>query len=256
MGTRLQDKIAVVTGSTSGIGAGIARAFAAEGAAVVASGRRREQGEEAVASIREQDGQAVFQQADLRVPEECAAVCRRAEEEFGGLDILVNNAGIFPRANFEDTDAELWDSIFDLNLRAPFLCCQAARPLMRARGGGSIINMGSGNAFGFWGPLFAYSTSKSALHAMTMRLARILAPDRIRVNWITVGWILTEKEFEVQAGERHDPEWLKENAANLPMGQYNTVEDVTAACLYLAGDDAVRVTGADIAAAAGMGIRI
>ncbi|NOZ22998.1 MAG: glucose 1-dehydrogenase [Planctomycetes bacterium] len=256
MTKRLEGKVAVVTGSTSGIGVGIVKAFAAEGARIVVSGRRKERGEEVAAEARNAGGEAVFHQTDVLKPEDCEGVCRRAVDEFGGLDILVNNAGVFPRANFEDTDADLWDRIFDINVRGPFLCSKAAAPLMRARGGGSIINIGSGNAFGFYNALFAYSTSKSALHAMTMRLARILAPDRIRVNWITVGWILTEKEFDIQAGEGHDPEWLKQHEAHLPMGQYNTVEDVTAACVYLASDDAIRVTGADLAAAAGMGIHI
>ncbi|MEW6357668.1 MAG: glucose 1-dehydrogenase [Planctomycetota bacterium] len=256
MEKRLNGKVAVVTGSTSGIGAGIVAAFAAEGAKIVVSGRRRERGEEVATAACKVGGEAVFHQTDVLKPEDCEAVCRRAADEFGGLDILVNNAGVFPRATLEETDADLWDQIFDINVRGPFLCSRAAVPLMRRRGGGSIINIGSGNAFGFYPPLFAYCTSKSALHAMTMRMARILAPDRIRVNWITVGWILTEKEFEIQAGEGHDREWLEKHKADLPMGEYNTVEDVAAACVYLAGDAAVRVTGADLAAAAGMGIHI
>ena len=256
MAKRLNGKVAVVTGSTSGIGAGIVTAFAAEGAKVVVSGRRKEHGEEVVAAARDAGCEAVFHPTDVLKPEDCEAVCRRAADEFGGLDILVNNAGIFPRATLEESDAELWDQIFDINVRAPFLCSRAAVPLMRKRGGGSIINIGSGNAFGFHPPLFAYCTSKSALHAMTMRLASILAKDRIRVNWVTVGWVLTEKEFEVQAGEGHDREWLKQREADLPMGEYNRVEDVTAACIYLAGDASSRVTGSDLAASAGMGVHI
>ncbi|MBM4081796.1 MAG: SDR family NAD(P)-dependent oxidoreductase, partial [Planctomycetes bacterium] len=136
MGTRLLNKIGVVTGSTSGIGAAIAQALAAEGARVVVSGRREGEGEKVAAGIRGAGGQAVFQKTDLAAPDECARLCRRAQEEFGGLDILVNNAGLFPRASFDDTTLELWDELFAVNVRGAFLCSQAAAPLMRQRGGG------------------------------------------------------------------------------------------------------------------------
>lgn len=255
MEQRLQGKVAVVTGSTSGIGAGIARAFAAEGAAVVVSGRRRAEGEAQVGAIREAGGTAVFQQTDVSIPDDCRRVCQRAVDEFGGLDILVNNAGIFPRMPFAETTPEFWDTMFAINVRGAFLCSQDAVPLMRERGGGSIINIGSGNAFGTSDRLFAYGCSKGALYAMTKTLARILAPQRIRVNWITVGWVLTEKEFEVQEAEGNDRQTMLERAANLPMAEYTTVEDVARACVYLASDDAVHVTGSDVVTAAGLSIR-
>jgi len=259
MANRLKDKAAVVTGSTSGIGAGIARAFAAEGAAVVISGRRAEEGEAMAAGIREEAGAAVYQETDLRNADDCKNLCQRAKDEFGGLDILVNNAGIFPRAKLEETSPEFWDAMLDINLKGAFLCCQSAAPLMRERGGGSIINIGSTCAFSSGGPgdsLFAYGCSKGAMYIMTMKLAGNLASDRIRVNWVTVGWVLTEKEFEIQAVEGNNPEWLEENEKRLPMNQYNTVEDMAAGCIYLASDEAERVTGSNLNIAAGMGIHI
>lgn len=257
MDTSLDGKIAVVTGSTSGIGATIARALAADGAAVIISGRRHERGAEVVAQITAHGGRALFEPADLSHPEDCARLCRRAADAWGGLDILVNNAGDFTRRDFEATDADFWDGVFDLNVRAAFLCSQAAVPHMRQRGGGSIVNIGSGNAFARGGGrLFAYGCSKAALYGLSMKLAGELARDRIRVNWITVGWILTEKEFEVQAGEGLDREQLAANEARLPMGQYNTEEDIALGCLYLASDAAARVTGSDLNISAGLSIRI
>lgn len=257
MNPRLQGKVAVVTGSTSGIGAGIAKAFASEGAKVVVSGRRQAEGEAIAGAIRDLGGAAVFQQTDLRRPEDCKGLCRRAAEEFGGLDILVNNAGVFTRTAFAETSVEFWDMIFEINVRGAFLCCQAAAPMMRERGGGAIINVGSGLAFNGYDRLFAYGCSKGALYAMTMHLARILARDRIRVNWMTVGWVLTENELVVQEEqEGHDAEWLAQNEARLPMGQYNTVEDMAAGCVYLASDEAERVTGADLNISAGLCIRV
>jgi NAD(P)-dependent dehydrogenase (short-subunit alcohol dehydrogenase family) len=253
----LQDKIAIITGSTSGIGAGIALAFAREGAKVVINGRRRERGEAVVQSIREQGGEALFVQGDLSQVEDCQRLSHETQKTFGGLDILVNNIGIFPRRDLEKTDAEFWDHLYDVNVRSAFLCAQSAAPLMRERGGGSIINIGSGHAFNTHpNRLFAYANTKSALYAMTMQLAGHLAKDRIRANWITVGWVLTEKEFEIQAGEGHDREWIAECEDKLPMGQYNTVEDMAAGCLYLASDAAARVTGSNINISAGMSIYI
>ncbi len=257
MGERLQGKVAIVTGSTSGIGAGIVRALAAEGARVVVSGRRQPEGEAVVAEIRAAGGTALFLQADVANPEECGLLCRRAVEEFGRLDILVNNAGIFPRVDFAEVTPEYWDRIFDTNVRGPFFCCQAAAPLLRAAGGGSIINIGSVNAFGVNRErILVYGTSKTALYGLTMNLARLLAPDRIRVNWITVGWVLTDKEFEIQAGEGRDAQAMLANAPQLPMGEYSTVEDVAHACVYLASEEAVRVTGANVNAGAGLGIHV
>jgi len=253
MGNRLHGKIAVVTGSTSGIGEGIARAFAAEGARVVVSGRREDRGQNVAAAIRDSGGQAVFQAADVARPEDCERLCRRAAEEFGGLDILVNNAGIFPRMPPDQTTVEFWDAIFDTNVRGAFLCSKAAVPLMRGRGGGAIINIGSGHAFGgTGGGLFAYGASKGALYVMTVKLASVLARDRIRVNWVTVGWVLTEMEFQTQAREGRDRQTLLANESRLPMGQYNTVEDIAEGCIYLASDAAARVTGSDLNISAGM----
>ncbi|MBM4085480.1 MAG: SDR family oxidoreductase, partial [Planctomycetes bacterium] len=178
------------------------------------------------------------------------------QEEFGGLDILVNNAGLFPRASFDDTTLELWDELFAVNVRGAFLCSQAAAPLMRQRGGGSIINIGSCHAFATGGNLFAYGCTKGALYVLTMNMARCLAKDRIRVNWITVGWVLTEKELEVQAKEGRDLEWLKQNEAQRPMGRYNTAEEIAAGCVYLASDDAQNVTAANLNVSGGMSIRV
>ena len=143
----LDGKVAVVTGSTSGIGRAIASTFAKNGAHVVVSGRRSDRGKAVAEEIRRAGGSALFHQTDVAVPGDCRAVIERAAKEFGGVDILVNNAGIFPRAEIEDTTPELWDEIFNVNLRGAFFCCQAAIPLMKGRGGGTIINIGSGHPF-------------------------------------------------------------------------------------------------------------
>jgi NAD(P)-dependent dehydrogenase (short-subunit alcohol dehydrogenase family) len=256
MTKRLAGKPAVITGSTSGIGAAIAERFAAEGALVVVSGRRATEGNAVVDRITAAGGRAVFQPTDLRRPADCKALIARAAEEFGGLEILVNNAALFPRQHRQAITPEFWDEIMAVNLRGAMLCGQAAEPLLIARGGGSILNIGTGNAFGTGENLLAYGVSKGALWNLTMNWARQLARHRIRVNWVTVGWVLTEKELEVQAAEGHDAESLAEIAKRLPMGEFNTPEDIAAGCAFLASDEAVRITGSNLNIAAGMAVRL
>lgn len=256
MNQRLENKIAVITGSTSGIGAAVARTFASEGASVVVSGRRKERGEKVVSTIRESGGNACFYPTDVTQHRDCTGVIQAAKESFGGLDILVNNVGVFPRMPVEEITPEFWDMNFAVNTRGPFFCSQAAIPLMRERGGGSIINMGSTLPFTPGGNIFAYGCAKGALYYMTRMLAKYLARHRIRVNWITVGWILTQTELKIQGWDSIDCEQALEREKKLPMQSFNTEEDFCEACVYLASDAARHVTGTDLNASAGMDIHM
>jgi NAD(P)-dependent dehydrogenase (short-subunit alcohol dehydrogenase family) len=252
---RLCGKVAAITGSTSGIGAGIALRFAAEGARVVVSGRRAAEGEATVRQIVAAGGQAVYQPTDIAQPGDCRALIQRAVDEYGDLEILVNNAGLFPRAGRGEITPEFWDQIQTVNVRGAMLCGQAAEPILRARGGGSLITIGSTHAFTGGDQLLAYAVSKGALYNLTMNWARHLAPARIRANWVTVGWVLTDKEREVQRGQGLDEETLEAQAPRLPMGEFNTVEDIAGGCVYFASDEAARVTGSNLMVSAGIGVR-
>ena len=184
----------LVSGAGSGIGKAIAFLFARLGAKLAICGRDPEKLEQTAAWLRKLGSPDVFMQPmTIRDPEQVDALMDAVWAHFGGLDILVNNAGIFPRMPFLETTPEFWDQIFTINLRGAFLCAQAAVPPMRERGGGCILNIGSGGAFLSGDLLFAYGISKGALFVMTQNLARNLAKDRIRANFITVGWVLTEK---------------------------------------------------------------
>lgn len=252
---RLAGKVAIVVGSTSGIGAETARRFAAEGAMVVVSGRRTDQGDAVVKAILDEGGQAVFQQTDVRDPKQCRSLCQRAEDEFGGLDSLVYSSGIFHRASFDEISPEFWDDMQAINVRGAFFCCQAAAPLMRKRNGGSITTIGSIHPFIQSDNMIVYGVSKGALLAMTRKLAGTLRKDRIRVNWITVGWVKTEMEESIHTTEHGDLQRITRFDTSAPWG-LNTEDDVALGCVYLASDDAIRVTGTNLNISGGIHITL
>lgn len=239
----LVNKVAVVTGSTSGIGRGIAQYFAKLGAKVVISGRDTTRGADAVEKILQTGGKADFMSADLVDIEQCRCLIRFAAERFGGLDVLVNSAANTSRSDVESTPVELWDLIMAVNLRAPFICLQESIPLFRARGGGSVVNIGSVNAYIGEPKLAAYSISKGGLMTLTKNAASSLGKYRIRVNQINVGWTLTEGEDRMKREEGKGPGWVKEAIATRPFARLLTPQDVAYAAAYFASDESECVTG-------------
>jgi NAD(P)-dependent dehydrogenase (short-subunit alcohol dehydrogenase family) len=239
----LQGKVAVVTGSTSGIGLGIAEYFAELGARVVVHGRNGDQAHAIVDRLRARGSDAASVVADLADVGECRRVVRFAVERFGGVDVLVNNAANTSRGYLEDVAVELWDLIMHVNLRAPFLCLQEAVASMKARGGGSIVNIGSVNAYIGEPKLGPYSVSKGGLMTLTKNAAATLNRYRIRVNQINVGWTLTEGEDKVKRLEGHGGEWLEEAVATRPFGRLLSPRDVALAAAYFGSDDSALVTG-------------
>lgn len=240
----LANKVAVVTGSTSGIGRGIAEHFAALGARVVVHGRDEARAREIVERLRRAGHDADAVAADLGDVEDCRRVVRFAIERYGGVDVLVNNAASTARAYLEDAPVELWDRIMAVNLRAPFLCLQEAVKSMKSRGGGSILNIGSVNAYIGEPKLGPYSVSKGGLMTLTKNAASTLNRYRIRVNQLNVGWTLTEGEERVKREEGKEAGWLQEAIATRPFGRMLLPEDVALAAAYFASDAAALVTGA------------
>jgi NAD(P)-dependent dehydrogenase (short-subunit alcohol dehydrogenase family) len=240
----LADKVALVTGSTSGIGRGIAEHFAGLGARVVVHGRREVQASDVVQRLRRAGHEAAFVIADLAEVEACRHVIRFTVEQFGGIDVLVNNAAITSRGYLEDAPVDLWDAIMHVNLRAPFVCLQEAVKSMKGRGGGSIVNIGSVNAYIGEPKLGPYSVSKGGLMTLTRNAAATLNRHRIRVNQINVGWTLTEGEERVKREEEKDADWLQHAIASRPFGRLLTPTDVAIAAAYFASEDSALVTGA------------
>jgi NAD(P)-dependent dehydrogenase (short-subunit alcohol dehydrogenase family) len=243
MAGRVQDKVAIVTGAGTGIGQGIAALLAREGARVVVANRKAATGEETVAQIRAAGGTAIFHQTDVTREADCAALVATATREFGRLDILVNNAGIFPRATLDETTEELWDEIMAVNLKGVFFLCKHAVPEMRKAGAGSIVNIGSINGYIGGGNLFAYSISKGGLLTLTRNLARSLAREKIRVNYLNPGWVITPGEIHIQGLEGHDRDWLEARGRDMPLGRLQTPTDAAYGALYLASDESAMVTG-------------
>jgi NAD(P)-dependent dehydrogenase (short-subunit alcohol dehydrogenase family) len=251
----LKGKVAIVTGSTGGIGKGIAQALAAEGAGIIVSGRRIDEGEQVVSQIKARGGVATFVRADVAREQDCRALIRAALDRFGRLDILVNNAGIFPIAPLSEVSASQWDEVFSVNVRGAFLCSQTAIPALKQQGGGCIINIGSTLVYRGMGDRIAYSCSKGALLTMTQVMARELLPLRIRVNWVTVGWVATPGEVELRNRDAGNGQnYLSEMDRRAPLGRLESVEDIAAGVVYLTSDAASHVTGCELNISGGMWI--
>ena len=240
----LAGKVAVVTGSTSGIGRGIAEHFAALGSNLVVHGLHRDEGLETVRRVRAAGRQAEYVEGDLTDEAACREVIRAAVRQFGGLDILVNNAADTGRGDLEHTPLARWDAIMAVNVRAPFILIQESIAPMRARGGGSIVNIGSVLAYVGEPKLGAYSVSKGALMTLTKNAASLLNRDRIRVNQINVGWTLTEGERRVKREqEGKGDEWIAEAIATRPFGRLLAPQDIAYAAAYFASAASECVTG-------------
>lgn len=264
----LAGKVAVVTGGRGGIGTAVCARFAAEGAAVYATGLSERAagggvgagsapdagagtGVEAAASAvapkapAAAPGTVVFHRHDVTSEESTALLMARVEREQGRLDVLVNAAGIEIEKTAEHTSLEEWNRIFAVNVTGTFLTSKHALPLMRRAGGGSIINFGSYDGFIADPNLAAYCATKGAVHALTRAMACDHGPDNIRVNAICPGYVDTPmlKSFFDAKGDS-EAESMREEARRVhPLGRWGTPEDMANLVNWLAGDEARYATG-------------
>jgi NAD(P)-dependent dehydrogenase (short-subunit alcohol dehydrogenase family) len=239
---RLDGKVAVITGSASGIGRATAVRFAGEGAAVVISDLNKDGGESAVRDCKEHGGRAVFQRADVSAESDVQAMIARAVKEFGGLDIIYNNAGLGGAVGpIEQITVENWDKTFGVLLRGVFLGIKHAAPEMRKRGGGSIISTASVAGIRGFAGLHAYCAAKAGVVNLTRSAAMELAKDRIRVNCICPGGINTPILHRNIPGGREAMEQFL--ASGQPIQRAGHPEDIAAMALFLASDDSEWVTG-------------
>lgn len=236
--TTLADRSVIVTGASRGIGKGIARIFAANGAKVLLVARDLAQAEAAALEI---GANASVVAADVSREQDCARMARAAVERYGGIDILCCNAGIFPAARLGDMAATDWDQVLDINLKGTFLTVNACLPALKARGRGRIIVTSSitGPITGYPG-WSHYAASKAGQLGFVRTAAIELAPSNITVNAVLPGNILTE------GVEALGVEYIGRMTSAIPQRRLGTVEDVAYAVLFLASDEARFITGQTI----------
>ena len=241
----LEGKVAVVTGASKGIGAGIALRLAADGAAVVVNyARAADDAQAVVCRITEAGGRAVAVQADLARPEQIAPLVDAALRHFGRLDILVNNAGIYDFGRLDDVTPENFDAHFHVNVRGPLLATQAAARVLPA--GGVVVNISSGVAKSPSGMTHVYSSTKGALDVITRSLALELGPRGIRVVGVAPGFVETE-------GNAHlVDDFAPPLVAKTPLGRTGRPEDIAAVVAFAVSQDAAWLTGTTIDAAGGL----
>lgn len=244
MTRRLEGKVALVTGSTSGIGRATAKLFAQEGARVVVNGRRRELGEEVVGEIRDAGGDATFFRANVGRSDELRALVQFAVETYGRLDVLMNNAFSGKGGSATEMEESDWDAHLAVSLKAFYLASKFAIPEMIKVGGGAIVNTSSvhGVLAGpstFFGSI-AYETAKAGIINMTRQMAVDFGPHNVRVNAICPGRILTEKKVEWLS---KNPDVDEREKLFYPLRRYGETLDVAKAALFLASDDAAFITG-------------
>lgn len=239
---RLAGKTAIVTGSGSGFGAGIAHTLAREGAAVIVNDVNEDGGNRVVAEITAAGGRALFVGADVTRADDVQAMVDQATGAFGGLDILVNNAGVSHKRKpmLDVSEAEL-DRILAVNVKGLFHTANAAIPVMRNGGGGAIINIASTGAVRPRPGLTWYNATKGAVTTLTKSMAVELADDRIRVN--AVNPVAGDTPLLATFLGEDTPENREAFRQTVPLGRLSTPEDVANAVLFLASDEAELITG-------------
>jgi NAD(P)-dependent dehydrogenase (short-subunit alcohol dehydrogenase family) len=248
---RLENKVALITGGGTGVGAATARLFAREGAKVVVTGRRPEP---ITAVAKEVEGVSLA--GDTSDPAHAAEAVGAAVSAFGGLDVVVASAGIGIGALVGDIDDEQWRRVFDVNLSGPMRMTRAALPHMIARGGGSIVLVSSTNSMAAAPGNAAYDSSKAGLNALARAIAVDYGPQGVRANALCPGWIITpmgDEDMDELAAARGI---TREDAydlvsADVPLRRAGTAEEMAHCCLFLASDESSIVSGTTLVADGG-----
>jgi len=241
---RLKDKVILITGSTTGVGEGMARMFADEGALSFVHGTREPAAKQLVAEIREKGGKAEYVIGSLEDPAVPAKIIAQVIEKCGRIDGIVNNAAAIVRSNLETTDLATWERVMAVNLRAPYLIIQAALPHFRKQGVGRVINIGSINGYTGEANQFVYSVSKGGLMTLTRNLADAHGPEGIRVHQFNLGWVLTPNEYALKMSEGLPEGWHTQvSKTYAPSGKLMSPADIAYAAVYFLSDEAALING-------------
>jgi 3-oxoacyl-[acyl-carrier protein] reductase len=249
MAKKLAGKVAIVTGASKGIGAGIAKSLAAEGAAVVVNYSTSKEGADRVVSeIKAGGGQGIAVQANIAKKKEIERLFEETKKAFGRLDILVNNAGVYEFAPLDSVTEEQFHKQFDLNVLGLVLASKEAANYFGSEGG-SIVNISSVTSTLAPPNSAIYTGTKGAVDAVTKALAKELGPKKIRVNAINPGMVVTEG---LQAAGMSNGEFRKQVEAQTPLGRIGEVEDIAPAVVFFASRDASWITGETLVIAGGL----
>lgn len=248
-GLSMDGKVAVITGSTQGLGEAIAHLFVERGCSgIVVVGRNAERGAKVKAALEAKGAKAAFVKADLTQFADMKSVIPACEKAFGRIDVLVNAAALTDRGTIWDTSEARYDEIMDANVKAPFFLMQDALHLMKKnKTQGSIVNILSMSGHGGQDFLSAYSMSKGALAILTRNVAYSVMNYRIRVNGLNIGWMDTPGEDRIMKTYHDaDPDWLKKAEQGRPFGRLLKPAEVARACAYLCSEESGLITGSII----------
>ena len=239
---RLENKVSLISGGARGMGAVEAKLFAKEGAKVIIGDMLEDEGKKVEAEINESGGDCVFVLLDVSDEDAWRRAVNEAVSRYGKLDILVNNAGIYRAHIVEETTADEWDQVMDINAKGVFLGTKHAIPAMRQAGGGSIVNISSVAGLVGSKQTTAYTASKGAVRLLTKSTAIQYAADGIRANSVHPGTIVTP----MTEGFLAEPAMLEDRVNRTPLKRLGRPEDVAYGALYLASDEASFVTGSEL----------
>ena len=242
---KLENKVALITGSTRGIGRAIAQRFAAEGAKVVVVGTNQQKGDDCVTAIKAAGGEALFRRTNLFDDADVAGLVDDALASYGRIDILVNNAGTDdPLAirGVEDVSMDMWDKVMNVNVRAPFYLCKLVIPHMEEQGGGVILNTASIASTGAARGPFVYTVSKHAMLGLTRELSLYHGARGVRVNAVLPGGVATD----MIAGDMDESNPAVAKIRAMPAGRLAAPEEIANVMAFLASDDASYIHGTGV----------
>ena len=238
--SRLENRVAIITGGAQGIGAAYAKGFASEGATVVIADIVPN--DKLVSDIERAGGKATFVQTDVTVEDACQTLAKRTTDAFGRIDVLVNNAALWVHVGNKpilEISKEEWDRVLNVNINGMFLCTKAVIPQMKSQQYGKIINISSGRALKGYANLLHYDTSKGAVISFTRSVARELGDDGIRANTIAPGGVMTENVLAQEELRAH----IAKSTTTRAIKREQVPEDVVAACVFLASAESDFITG-------------